>query len=343
VLDGVFKLLGDYGNPVPRYTGPRCLSERLSVGGCDLCQQACPHGAILIPQSVVIDPSVCTGCGLCVQACPSGALEYDVTAPLNAVREQNVLREQKAASVPGKPGAGAKLVCSKSEEGGKTLPCLARVTVSTVMASGAWDVPLTLVHGDCAACSLGGPEVPASVARVIEDANRLRASTSRAAQVTLRLHDPALAGTGEQVSRRGMFGALARGARTMAAQSIPDSPLPFVDWSEPEDRTPSEWQWRVRALRPAPAPEAAVYWPAPVVDDTCIDCPVCANVCPTDAISREVQADGSVTLALSLAACTGCDACFRSCPPQAISMQEHWRFDALDQLILLRDSGNILQ
>jgi ferredoxin len=343
VLDGVFKLLGDYGNPVPRYTGPRCLSERLSVGGCDLCQQACPHGAILIPQSVVIDPSVCTGCGLCVQACPSGALEYDVTAPLNAVREQNVLREQKAASVPGKPGAGAKLVCSKSEEGGKTLPCLARVTVSTVMASGAWDMPLTLVHGDCAACSLGGPEVPASVARVIEDANRLRASTSRAAQVTLRLHDPALAGTGEQVSRRGMFGALARGARTMAAQSIPDSPLPFVDWSEPEDRTPSEWQWRVRALRPAPAPEAAVYWPAPVVDDTCIDCPVCANVCPTDAISREVQADGSVTLALSLAACTGCDACFRSCPPQAISMQEHWRFDALDQLILLRDSGNILQ
>ncbi len=342
MLDNVFKLLGDYGNLVPRYTGPRCLSERLSVGGCDLCQQACPHGAILIPQSVVIDPAVCTGCGLCVQACPSGALEYDVTASLNAVREQKTT-SQPNSSRSGKADTGAKLVCSKSDEGGKTLPCLARVTVSTVMAAGAWDVPLTLVHGDCASCSLGGPEVPASVARVIEDANRLRASTSRAAQVTLRLHDPALAGSGEQVSRRGMFGALARGARSMAAQSIPDSPLPFVDWSEPEDRTPSEWQWRVRALRPAPAPETAVYWPAPVVDDTCIDCPVCANVCPTDAISREVQADGSVTLALSLAACTGCAACFRSCPPQAISMQEHWRFDALEQLILLRDSGNILQ
>ncbi|WP_424951809.1 4Fe-4S binding protein [Deinococcus sp.] len=333
MLDGVFRLLGDYGNPVPRYTGQRCLSERLSVGGCDLCQQACPHAAILIPQSVVIDPSACTGCGLCVQACPSGALEYDVTAPLNAVREQ------KSAS----GGGGAKLVCSKSEEGGKTLPCLARVTVSTVMAAGAWDVPLTLVHGDCAACSLGGPEVPASVGRVVEEANRLRSATSRPAQVTLRPHDPGLAGSGEQVSRRGMFGAMARGARSMAAQSIPDSPLPFVDWSEPEDRTPAEWQWRVRALRPAPAPETAVYWPAPLVDDTCIDCPVCANVCPTDAITREVQPDGSVTLTLALAACTGCEACARSCPPGAIQMQEHWRFDALEQLILLRDSGNILQ
>lgn len=337
MLDGVFKLLGDYGNPVPRYTGPRCLSERLAVGGCDLCQTACPHEAILIPQSVVIDPAACTGCGLCVQACPSGALEYDVTAPMNAVREQKA-----GAPVKGQP-AGAKLVCSKSEEGGKTLPCLARVTVSTVVAAGAWDVPLTLVHGDCAGCSLGGPEVPASVLRVVGEANRLRGSTGREARVTLRPHDPALAGSGERVSRRGMFGALAKGARSVAAQSIPDSPLPFVNWSEPEDRVPAEWQWRVRALRPAPAPETAVYWPAPVVDDTCIDCPVCANVCPTDAITREVQPDGSVTLVLSLAACTGCDACARSCPPQAIHMQEHWRFDALEQLVLLRDSGNILQ
>ncbi len=334
MLDGVFKLLGDYGNMVPRYTGPRCLSERLSVGGCDLCQQACPHDAILIPQSVVIDPSACTGCGLCVQACPSGALEYDVTAPLNAVREQ------KASAI--KQG-GAKLVCSKSDEGGKTLLCLGRVTVSTVMAAGAWDMPLTLVHGDCAGCSLGGPEVPASVLRVTEQANVLRGATMRAAQVTLRPHDAALAGSGEQVSRRGMFGTMARGARSTLVQSIPDSPLPFVDWSEPTDRIPAEWQWRVRALRPAPAPEAAVYWPAPVIDDTCIDCPVCANVCPTDAIAREVQPDGGVTLVLSLAACTGCRACERSCPPQAINMREHWRFDALEQLILLRDSGNILQ
>ena len=337
MLDGVFKLLGDYGNPVPRYTGPRCLSERLSVGGCDLCQVACPHQAILIPQSVVIDPSACTGCGLCVQACPSGALEYDVTAPLSAVREQKISGPAK-----GQP-AGAKLVCSKSDEGGKTLPCLARVTVSTVMAAGAWDVPLTLVHGDCDGCGLGGPEVPASVGRVAAEANRLRGATSRASQVTVRAHDPALAGSGEQVSRRGVFGALARGARSMAAQSIPDSPLPFVDWSELEDRIPAEWQWRLRALRPAPAPETPVHWPAPLVDDTCIDCPVCANVCPTDAITRDVQPDGSVTLTLSLAACTGCQACERSCPPQAISMQPEWRFDALESLILLRDSGNILQ
>ena len=35
-----------------------------------------------------------------------------------------------------------------------------------------------------------------------------------------------------------------------------------------------------------------------VVDDTCIDCPVCANVCPTDAITRDLQPDGGVRLLL---------------------------------------------
>ena len=38
------------------------------------------------------------------------------------------------------------------------------------------------------------------------------------------------------------------------------------------------------------------------VDDTCIDCPVCANVCPTDAITRDLQPDGGVKLLLNLGA-----------------------------------------
>ncbi|WP_425147522.1 4Fe-4S binding protein [Deinococcus sp.] len=331
MLESVFKLLGDYGNVLPRYTGPRCLSERLSVGGCDLCQQACPHVAIIIFQSVTISPDACTGCGLCTQACPSGALEYDVTAPLSAVREQK------------SQAKGAKIVCSKAEEGGRSVPCLGRLSASTVMAAGAWDTPLTLVHGDCAACELGGPGVPASVQGVIETAQRLRAPTGRPAQVTLRPHDPAQESGAERVSRRGVFGAMARGAGRVAAQAIPESPLPFIDWSVPADHVPAEWRWRVRALRPAPAPDAAIFWPAPVVDDTCIDCPVCENVCPTEALTREVQPDGGVTLTLSLESCTGCQACARSCPPQAIQMQEHWRRDALEVPILLRDSGNILQ
>ncbi len=110
MLEGVFKLLGEYGNPVPRYTGQRCLVERMAVGGCDLCQQACPHEAVHIERGVTIDPARCTSCGLCVQACPTGALEYDVTAPMTAIKAHGE--------------GGATLTCSQSGAGGQTLPCL---------------------------------------------------------------------------------------------------------------------------------------------------------------------------------------------------------------------------
>lgn len=323
MIESVLKVLGEYGNPVPRFTGPRCLVERMAVGGCDLCRDVCPHEAISVDSTVRISDTACTGCGLCTQVCPTGALEYDVTAVLNAVHEQ----KQEPA----------KLVCSKSGEVGKTIPCLARVTPAVVVAAGGWDRELHLVHGDCAACDLGGPRVPDELDRVIRDAQALREATGRATRITVRRGEVG-GGQEEGVSRRGMFGALFRGARSVAAEFVPDQPLPFVDWSVPRERVPQDWVWRRRALRPTPEPETPVRWPAPVVDEKCIFCPVCANVCPTEAITREVEADGGVRLHLALDACTSCDACARSCPPQAITLQEFWSADAFAQPVLLRES-----
>ncbi len=323
MLDSFLKIVGDYGNPVPRFTGQRCIVERMAVGGCDLCQQICPHDAVTIGRSVEISDKACTGCGLCTQVCPTGALEFDVTAQLSAAREQEEV---------------ATLVCSQSNEAGKTLPCLARVTPSLIVAAGGWDKPLELVRGDCAACSVGGPEVPAELDQVIETGQRLRAATGRPARVTVRLGEVGR-GQAEAVSRRGMFGAVFRSARSVAAELVPEKPLPFVDWSEPQERVPQEWLWRRRALRPRPAPDTPVHWPAPTVDESCIFCPVCANVCPTEAITREVGADGNIEIRLDLAACTGCGACARSCPPEAIHMRGEWPEAAFDEILLLRASA----
>ena len=83
-------------------------------------------------------------------------------------------------------------------------------------------------------------------------------------------------------------------------------------------------------------------WPAPIVDDTCIDCPVCANVCPTEAITRDLQPDGGVRLLLNLSACTGCMGCLRSCPPQAIHEQPEWLPAAFQAPLLLRESDSVM-
>ncbi|GMA15952.1 4Fe-4S dicluster domain-containing protein [Deinococcus metallilatus] len=332
MLEGVLSRLGEYGNPVPRYTAPRCLLERQAVGGCDACHATCPHEAIEfgpLGQSIQIDPQACTGCGLCVQVCPSGALEYDLTAPLQSVRDAGQAGE-------------ASLTCSQSGAGGPTLPCLGRVTPALVSVAGAWDTPLTLLHGECRTCPVGAPDVPERLRRVVGEAQTLRAATGQPAQVTVREAGPEDRDRAVRVSRRGAFASLLRTGRQQVAQVIPERPLPFVDWSQPEERTPEEWRWRARSLVPAPPPEAGIHWPAPLVDDTCIDCPVCANVCPTQAITRELKPEGGVQLLLNLSACTSCMACLRSCPPQAIHMQEEWLPAAFHHPILIRDSDSVM-
>ncbi len=215
------------------------------------------------------------------------------------------------------------------------------MTQSAVVASGAWGIELTLLHGECPTCAVGRADVPDRLQAVVEAAQVLRAATGRPARVTIRKASGEQL-SGPQVTRRGMFGALARSARTVAAQVIPESPLPFVDWSVPEERRPAEWLWRRRALRPTPAPETPVAWASPRIEDGCIDCPVCTNVCPTEAIAREVHPDGSITLHLDLTSCTGCGACARSCPPEVIVMSPDVPEGAFAEPLLLREGGQLL-
>lgn len=325
------------GNLLPMYTGPRCLLERQAVGGCDVCREACPHAAIDLKAGslgIEVDPERCTGCGLCVQSCPTGALEYDLTGPLEAIQAQ-ARQSQQAQSE-------ATLTCSQSGAGGPALPCLGRVSVSQIVAAGAWGIPLPLIHGDCAACPVGSADVPQRLLQTVEAAQNLRAATGQPADITLRPAVPADHDRALNVSRRGAFAALFRAGGKQVVRQLPERPLPFVDWSEPQERVPQEWKWRRQLLKPAPGPQTPVLWPAPLVDDTCIDCPVCANVCPTTAIVRELQPDGGVQLLLNLAACTGCMACLRSCPPQAIHEQREWLPAAFAGPLLLRESDSVM-
>lgn len=332
MLRGVLEELGEMGNLLPLYTGPRCLLVRQAVGGCDACQVACPRAAVQLTAggySIEIDPQACTGCGLCVQACPTGALEYDIQGNLEALQDQ---RQQ--------PEAG--LCCSQSGAGGAQVVCLGRMSVAQVAAVGAWDMPLTLIHGDCAACAVGSPEVLQRVQEVVEAAQTMREATGQPAQVTVRPAQEADQVRSLNVSRRGAFAALFRAGQKQVAQRLPERPLPFVDWSEPAERAPREWRWRKTFVRPLPDQQAPIVWPAPLIDDTCIDCPVCANVCPTSAITRELQPEGGVRLMLELGACTGCMACLRSCPPQAIHEQRQWRSTAFEAQLLLRESNRTM-
>jgi ferredoxin len=335
ILDAVFNLT----DPRPNYVGDRCLVEKHSVGGCDKCMQACPHEAVTIGNHVEINDN-CTGCGLCVQACPTGALEYDLLKPLTALKNQGTT----SARAEGETRVSSVLKCSKVPGDEPTLECLGRVTPAMLLASTAWGQDLTLVRGACHTCKLGGPTVPDSVESVIQIATEYRKHLEpNDVRVAVLEYQPEMAGPStpsappKPVSRRDALGALARNTRESAAKLIPENPLPGLNTKPETQIVPDEWQWRRKALRPAPEAEIAQYWPVPSVNEDCIFCPVCTNVCPTEAVRRERDEGGLWKIELEVSACTGCNACVLSCPPTAMKLEPEVAYETLDQTVLLRE------
>jgi len=89
---------------------------------------------------------------------------------------------------------------------------------------------------------------------------------------------------------------------------------------------PLELERHLLIIRAAdPEPEAQVPWTLPRVHDGCIMCPVCTNVCPTDAFHREltpVKDGGGGVLKLEPERCNGCNACVTSCPVKVITLDD---------------------
>lgn len=335
VLKGFFDAVMNLTDPRPNYVGERCLLEKNAVGGCDKCAVACPHEAIVLG----LKPEVlenCTGCGLCVQVCPSGALEYDLTRPLMQLKNQGTTHSSASAE----ERVSSSLKCSKVVGESASIDCLGRITPAMLLASSAWGQELTLLHNDCANCKLGGatvPEVLENVIAIAQEYKKNLAQPELAVQVIQTQADNTSPTSAPALSRRAALRSFGRNTRDSTAKLIPERILPGVDTKPEAQQIPDEWLWRKKALRPAPEPQTLQYWVVPSVDENCIFCPVCQNVCPTSAVTREREMDGTWKIRLEVQACTGCNACVTSCPPTAMKLEPSIEFALLEQTILLRE------
>ncbi len=279
-------------DPRPNFTGDRCLLERNSVDGCDKCEKACPHEAISLESyRVEISDVNCTGCGICTNVCPSFALEY----PLGTVQE--ALTRNKG-----------RIRCSKVAGSGDEVRCLGQLTAGVLADASSKFDELTLLHGPCTSCNIGSADVPALTMNVVLEARKLVAGK------VLVKDSSGEKEHGVEVGRRDFFGAMLGGAKRKAAELLPSLPEEFL---EPTTGTlPQENRLRAMAAKRS---EAAV-WPSILVGKGCTLCPVCENVCPTNAIKRSLF-DWNGSLELNTLACTGCNACVVSCPPQVITLE----------------------
>ena len=63
-----------------------------------------------------------------------------------------------------------------------------------------------------------------------------------------------------------------------------------------------------------------------VIEETCIGCSVCAQICPTDVFKIVMKKDGEYERLVSIVereeACIGCMACVENCPTNSIRVEK---------------------
>lgn len=298
-------------NLAPSYSAETCLLVTRSIGGCSACYDACPHDAIRLGKTVEIDDIDCTGCGLCVQACPSQALAAS-RATL----------------------AAAPLKCSQVSGSCQSVQCLAQLTATDLLRLSTPEGTVTLHHADCARCSIGSKEVPEALAVTSKRAEALAAARDKPLEVQfIECTHADITDSPKALSRRAFLRGGVDSSKRYSADLL--APLEFFAGKDDAQTKPLplELQKQVLSLKAAAlAPTDKVPWPTPQIAEGCIMCPVCTNVCPTGAFSRELPAlydDGDGLLKLDLARCNGCDACVKSCPVNVISLDDTCSWHAL--------------
>lgn len=309
----------------PLFVSGRCVDALHRGAGCARCADVCPVGAIACGAGAAsIDQTACLGCGACIAECPTEAIgTRSSQRPLHF-------------AVADAPGDGPLAVaCPRSGAGVLSMPvvrherCLAALGPDELLDL-AGDPPrhLWLDDSACGTCELG--QLHVSIERAVEAANGLR----RAFGLDAIVHRSTDAGVdvvrgrrprgvvdvrGGAMSRRGLFRRII-GEASSRLRPPDTSGLPLR-------------RQRLLHRLQAWAPDGAGLDDTPVtasgfgnvqIDvNRCAACGLCAQFCPTDALTFATAGEGherTYTLTAEPARCVDCGLCAVACPEGAITV-----------------------
>lgn len=321
----------------------RCAKVRNRNVDCLKCAAACTSGCISLEDGeLVIDASKCVGCGTCATVCPTCALESlnpsDAelkAACLRAVRGDEVViacsQMEAALGDLLVPGAAASVVCAgrvdESLLAGLAADGVGRVTVlcgdcdrcaqrhgrdtaelvaeTARQVLGAWGNDLEVVVTDVPPASVladGADEAAAETARAAYFAQERSCAPLREAE-GVRVGSSA----GEDAPKH-----LAHSLHVMKDGTLPH----FIP-----DRRERLLDALAQLGEPAGGKLATRLWGAVVIDGTkCVSCRMCATFCPTGAIAKFDDADGTLGVTHTPGDCVKCGSCRDVCPVDAITL-----------------------
>ncbi len=301
----------------PRYVSVNervCAHGRSLKAGCSNCIEVCATQAIVSAgDTIKLDPYLCQGCGTCTTVCPSGALSYQyprvadvgvaIKAHLKAYREAG---GDNPCLLFHSAEAGRKLLLA-GKRAGQSLPG----NVIPVETWSADAVGLDLLLG---AVALGAAQV-AVLGAGSHDLAPLQ-KQAKLGQVVLN----GLGFAGEYLR---IVDAENAGWLADLAAWVPVPPVPPAEFRLLADKRTTLEFVIDHLAKHAPVQVDALDLPAGApfgmvaVSDACTLCMSCTSACPAGALKAAADAPRLSFLERN---CVQCGLCANTCPEQAITL-----------------------
>ena len=315
-----------FDTQVPGVTPPSCVATRYRGSSCRACLDVCPAGALVTSPWLELDAEKCTSCGACVSVCRTGALGLEL--------RHRALRTECYARATSDSAAGeltAVFACRQADpvvadDATCVLPCLGGLSAGDLLAAAASGCArIDLISGECAKCPDGPAEAALELAvAAVDETMAALAHPLPIARTRLWGDAGSAESTAPTMSRRGLFGYLARGlgqaASTAAAPRASELSIEalhkhvtppethrhlILDLGELHSRSNN-----LVVVLPTSLPLAGI-----TATSECDTCGLCLNYCPHSALAIEGE---SVTCDANR--CTGCGLCVEACPRTALRM-----------------------
>ena len=296
----------------------RCIMVRNRNARCTLCSDACASGCISFSNGVLtIDPDRCIGCGTCATVCPTCALE--ARNPTDSELYSQCLETLRTN------GDTVLIACEQAAraaqdglDGAVVVVCLGRVEESLLVSLAAEGANLVrLVGGACDQCEHVCGYKTALL--VEESTNNLLQAWNSPARVSV---DQTL-GFEPRKPRRSTRahdeGAVDSGEKPRLPKVMPGGTLPHF--------IPDRRERLLDALACLGEPDgsnvgARFSGHVDIDVDACSSCRLCATFCPTGAIARFDDPDGTMGLIHTPADCVRCRLCEKVCRHEALRVVE---------------------